>query len=65
MEQSSYNLQRGADSSFPASTEGRRPSPASSPAVKRLACRPNQSVWLPGDVRASAEIKISFRWVKD
>lgn len=69
MGQSSYSLQGGkgggANGSFLASAEGRRPSPASSPSAKRLACRPNQSVWLPGDIRASAEIKRSFRWKKN
>lgn len=62
MEQSSYKLQRGADSPFLASTEGKRTSAASLPSVKRLACRINQSVWLPEDIRASAETRCSFRW---
>lgn len=62
MEQSSYKLQRSAGSPFLASAEGRRTSAASSPSVKRLACRTNQSLWIPGDIRASAETKLSFRW---
>lgn len=65
MEQSSYKLQRGADSPFLASTEGKRTSAASLPSVKRLACRTNQSAWLSGDIRASAETKCSFRWKKN
>lgn len=60
MEQSSYKLQRGADSPFLART-----SAASLPSVKRVACRTNQSIWLPGDIRASAKTKCSFRWKKN
>lgn len=65
MEQSSYKLQRDADSPFLATTECKRTSAASLPSVKRLACRANQSVWLPGDIRASAETKCSFRWKRN
>lgn len=64
-EKSRYNLQRGADSSFLDSAEGRRPSPSSSPSAKTLACRRNQSVWLPGDIRASGEIKLPLGWKKN
>lgn len=62
MEESSYNLQKGEDSPFIASAEGRRISAASLPSAKRLACRTNQSVWLPGHITVSAETKCSFRW---
>lgn len=44
MKQSRCKLQRGADSPFLDSAEGRRISAASFPSVTRLACRTNQSV---------------------